>query len=185
MNDNFAKTGFHFNLKKIDYTANASWSDDQDRMAMYTQLRKGDYGTLNIFFLDRVYASSPDDRGKRERVDGQCAFPTVIEDEDVITKDGCIVAADVLADKQTTTHEVGHWLGLYHTFHNGCDGDGDFVDDTPYCMASFSCNESAKSCLNKPGNDPVHNFMSYGSCRNEFTPGQAARAKNQYYHFRA
>lgn len=83
-------------------------------------------------------------------------------------------------------HEMGHYLGLYHTFHGGCSGmtaqtcglEGDRVCDTPPsknpnqgCLSLDSCIEEN----NQP--DDKHNFMDYGNdnCINHFTSGQAYR----------
>jgi gliding motility-associated-like protein len=90
-------------------------------------------------------------------------------------------------------HEMGHYLGLYHTFeglnckNNDCTVDGDKVCDTPpdaYLGSSFSCNQPDNSCgtdtlsgFTKDMPDQIANFMDYGneSCHNEFTSGQAQR----------
>jgi hypothetical protein len=87
----------------------------------------------------------------------------------------------------TATHEVGHWLGLYHTFQNGCSNPGDSVDDTPYQGSPTSgCPGSRDSCPASAGLDPIHNFMdySYDNCMWEFTPGQTTRMVNMLATYR-
>lgn len=72
-----------------------------------------------------------------------------------------------------TVHEVGHWLGLFHTFNSpkdiedatGCDGPGDYVDDTPaeaYPVGGDTCPEPGRdTCPGLPGLDPIDNYMTY------------------------
>ena len=75
-------------------------------------------------------------------------------------------------------HEVGHYLGLHHTFEGGgCGGVGDEVADTPpEASAATSCPVKRDTCVGD-GPDPIHNYMDYSddACTNELTPGQAAR----------
>lgn len=88
-------------------------------------------------------------------------------------------------DGKILTHEVGHYLNLFHTFHGGCAPPGDQVSDTPPEQVNRSnCPVPVPtSCTSAP--DPIENFMDYTNdpCRYAFTAGQAARmqaAINQY-----
>lgn len=81
------------------------------------------------------------------------------------------------------THEVGHWLNLFHIFHNGCSESGDFVDDTPPAISSgiqlSGCDNNDFSC-GEPTNG--ENFMDYNHrCKKMFTRGQVERMTAALY----
>lgn len=91
------------------------------------------------------------------------------------------------SDGRTATHEVGHCLGLAHTFQgNGCGNDcsnsGDGICDTPPTAEStYGCDKNQNTCSNdtsgpSPFNgdvkDQIENYMSYDACQNMFSEGQ-------------
>ncbi|RTZ04755.1 T9SS type A sorting domain-containing protein [Flavobacterium bomense] len=79
---------------------------------------------------------------------------------------------------RTTSHEVGHWLGLRHIWGDGgCDVD-DFCQDTPNAgQENTGCPSNIDSCPASPGLDMVENYMDYtdDTCMNIFTADQKAR----------
>lgn len=84
---------------------------------------------------------------------------------------------------RTATHEVGHWLNLYHIWgmgddNAGCDGT-DEVDDTPtQAGPNRGCPEFPHvTCNNGPNGDMFMNYMDYvdDSCMHMFTIGQVQR----------
>lgn len=118
--------------------------------------------------------------------------------------DGIVVRADVFGSNNfcpgcqllsnynlgaVLTHEVGHYLNLYHTFQGGCDTTnndplvpscgitGDWICDTPPTTGSFDCPQPAPVSCNSTTNTLIENYMDYTNdqCRNSFTPGQVAR----------
>lgn len=92
-------------------------------------------------------------------------------------------------------HEMGHYLGLYHTFEGmncanaNCTAQGDRVCDTPpdrlvtsspSCTSpDNSCNSDSLSGFTTDIPDMISNFMDYGNdaCHKSFTEGQAARMR--------
>ena len=89
---------------------------------------------------------------------------------------------------RTSTHEVGHWLGLYHIWGDepGCSND-DKVADTPlqkgenYGCPSFpqTTGPGGACAAGSPGS-MFMNYMDYvdDACMNMFSKGQVTRAQN-------
>lgn len=82
---------------------------------------------------------------------------------------------------RTATHEVGHWLNLYHIWGDdgtACTGT-DQVSDTPnQADENYGCPAFPQvSCSNGPNGDMFMNYMDYtdDGCMNLFTAGQKAR----------
>ncbi|MBX7243468.1 MAG: fibronectin type III domain-containing protein [Bacteroidia bacterium] len=82
---------------------------------------------------------------------------------------------------RTATHEVGHWLNLYHIWGDdgtACTGS-DNVSDTPnQADENYGCPTfPAVSCSNGPNGDMFMNYMDYtnDACMYMFTAGQKAR----------
>ncbi len=180
LNAAYASTNFQFSLASTDRTNNTTWSQhtmgSAAETAMTQALAISPATTLNFYTCNLGggllgYATFPWSYAETSFMHGVvCLYSSL---------PGGTAVPYNLGD--TGTHEVGHFVGLYHTFQGGCSGNGDFVADTPAeASPAFGCPVGRNTCAS-PGNDPITNFMDYtdDSCMFEFTAGQSSRSDAQ------
>lgn len=179
-------TKISFKLAGITRTTNTFWyNDSQSAEIQY----KSALGRDQSKFLN-VYATSAGG------FLGYAYFPSGGIAGSVL--DGVTILSDSVGGRnngfsvydqgRTLTHEVGHYLGLEHTFgrRNTCSNTfsgGDFITDTPAENASYdNTNGSCPNSISAFGNTcgvqrAIANYMNYNrdSCMDNFTSQQSNR----------
>ena len=188
-----ADVPYRFALQGVQRVANDSWFNLFDDRPMKAALRVGGPETLNIYSADLGGGLL-----------GYAVFPDWYQSDPI--GDGVVMNYGAWLNGpftgynlgDTLTHEVGHWLGLYHTFQgpgflSGCVRPGDNVSDTPAEAFPYfgspdwagypdTCTIRRKDApwTASPGRDPIENFMDYSDdiVMYQFTQGQANRMQN-------
>ena len=188
LNTAYANSSYVFQLMSVTRSTNATWytmtpGTTAERQAK-TALREGGSDALNIY-----------SNNMGGGLLGWATFPSDYASDPVL--DGVVILFSSLPggsaapynEGDTATHEVGHWMGLYHTFQGGCGFRNDRVSDTPAeRSAAYGCPVGRDTCRRprQVGADPITNFMDYtdDACMTEFSSGQDSRMDALFQQYR-
>ncbi len=184
LNSAYANTPFRFVLAGTDTTKNSTWytcTGGTCESQMKNALRKGTAADLN-FYTNNMgggllgWATFPSSYASQPKMDGVVVLYSSLPGG----------SAAPFNQGDTGTHEVGHWLGLYHTFQGGCTTTNDSVSDTPAESTPASGCPTGRDTCSASGLDPIDNFMDYSddACMNKFTAGQVNRMDSMVISYR-
>ena len=186
LNGAFGGSGFSFYRYSVDrFGSNGSWFTATNGTSAEQQMKQSlntDPRNLLNFYTNKPTGG----------VLGWATFPWMYSESDyrhgVVVNYGTLPGGNLSPYNggDTGTHEVGHYLGLYHTFQGGCSGSGDYVSDTPAEASPASGCPTGRNTCSSPGNDPITNFMDYttDACMFQFTNGQRSRMDTYTSYYR-
>jgi hypothetical protein len=186
LNAAYSSSPFVFRLEAVTRTTNVAWYNmakgSTAEVQAKTALRQGGAGDLNFYTANiggglLGWATFPSDYAVQPQYDGVVVLSSSLPGGSAIPYD----------EGDTGTHEVGHWVGLFHTFQGGCTRTGDQVADTASERSpAYGCPTGRDSCRRQAGADPITNFMDYtdDACMFTFTAGQNSRMDAQFQQYR-
>lgn len=157
MNAAYSGTGLSFNLLETKYKNYSAWTSvgygSTEEFNMKNTLAVDPATTFNVYITDLTggllgWATFPDMYAEGDKMHGVVNLAQSLP--------GGSASPYNLGD--TLVHEAGHYLGLYHTFQDGCTG-GDQVSDTPAeASPAYGCDVGRDTCSGG-GLDPINNFV--------------------------